>query len=291
MIIDMIFLSGRSPASCDRGYGHCSMFLGRRASRGRSTPTPSPPPPPPPAPHTTPSPPPSGLPEPSRLEALRELLQVNQPLLLRRDPLIRQYITCIRTAPMQDDWYTLIPDPLRESWSTLALVMEKYRGKTISLTSMRRQVQKLALGYAISRKAHHNHTPRQLTPPWWDPEGMVKGMVAARQMAHDGPEYDRHIPTGPDHRPTTDFQLTEWVREHQRICAQCQQWPSFAAFCAHNQDNPCYFSHLLAWVYGKWRFPLTERPPAGRLDNYESFGWSPVYPSQWRWTGCSRRAI
>lgn len=210
------------------------------------------------------------------LAAMRDLLEINKPMLEKRDPLLLQYISCIRTARMQPEWEHLIPDPLRESWSTLAVVTTMHEGKTISLTSMRRQVQKLALGYVIAKKHKTLHAPHPLTAPWWDPEGMVNGMITARQLAHDGPEYDRAIPGGPDYQPSTTFVLPEWVREHQRTCQSCEQQPSFAALCAVNQTNPCYFSHILAWLYGKWRFPLTARPPPGHLDNYASFSWSPI---------------
>lgn len=216
------------------------------------------------------------MPDVAALKTLRDLLEVNQPMLERSDPLILQYISCIKTARMQPEWRSLIPNPLREQWSTLVVVLAKHEGKNISLTSMRRQVQKLALSYVIARKSKTLSSPTPLTAPWWDPEGMVNGMINARQHAHDGPEYDRAIPVGPDHQPSTQFVLSEWAREHQRTCSTCRRWPSFAALCTANQNNPCYFSHILAWLYGKWRFPLTERPPPGRLDNYESFEWSPV---------------
>lgn len=177
---------------------------------------------------------------------------------------------------MQDTWRSLLPDAHQASWSTMEYVRSLNQGKTISLSSLRRQIHKLALAFIISQKTRKTHTPQQLTAAWWDVEGMVNGVVQAWLQAHDGPDYDRSIQVGPDHQPSTDFVLPEWLREHQRICEHCQQWTSFADYCAHNQVNTCYFSHIFCWLYGNWRFPLWRRPAPGVRDNHASFSWSPV---------------
>lgn len=150
------------------------------------------------------------------------------------------------------------------------------QGKTISLSSLRRQIHKLALAFIISQKNRKPHSPQQVTAAWWDVEGMVNSVVQAWLQAHDGPDYDRSIPVGPDHQPSTDFILPEWLREHQRTCDHCKQWTSFADYCAHNHVNTCYFSHIFTWLYGNWRFPLWRRPSPGIRDNHASFDWSPV---------------
>ena len=207
-------------------------------------------------------PPPPDEANTSSLSNLRSLLQDDEAALADADPLLQQFVAFIRSAPMQDDWRDHLPQPLRDRWSAVELVLERHRNRPLSLSGLRREVHKVALSFAISRKRRQRVSPRSLTPPWWDVKGMVGSYLEAIRQSHPGLVYDKSIPCPP--KPHTNFNLVAWYEEHRRHCPHCRDtYPSFATFCAANRDNPCYFSHIFAWLHGLWRIPLVRPPPSG----------------------------
>lgn len=103
-----------------------------------------------------------------------------------------------------------------------------------------------------------------------DAEGYVRVYTSSMVGTIDEHVYSKRIET-PNTASAID--ISELWQLHQRSCDSCKQLGDFDKAVAGdaNITNPCYISHIMAWVSGQWRLPLTEQPKRTDTPNYESF--------------------
>lgn len=67
---------------------------------------------------------------------------------------------------------------------------------------------------------------------------------------------------------SSPFNLEAWWMYHQTSCKECAHFGNWSDAKAHNQENPCYISDILAILYHGFVIPFRSLPPQRQLDNY-----------------------
>lgn len=78
----------------------------------------------------------------------------------------------------------------------------------------------------------------------------------------------------------TPLKVQQWYLRHHSCCHVCQAWNcsgSWAWAKEHNEENTCYISHILAFLWHGYVIPLKELPTEPiRRDNYDTIAMAPA---------------
>lgn len=170
----------------------------------------------------------------------------------------------VRVFPCPESFVPWVP-PSDPAWSAFQRLTDE--GATYSETGLRRQLNRAMAA------AQPGAGPQVAIPMSDDPERLTWQYVAAIRASVVGQYYTTRL-SGT--QVESDFKLDGWWVNHQSHCEACRAYGDWEFAREHNEENPCYFSHLLASLFHGFLLPFKSFPSPQRMANYESLDLSPL---------------
>ena len=200
-------------------------------------------------------------------------------------PLIATHVEAYLTYPLPARWRTYLPQV--SSFSAVDKLLTTHTSTSSSASSTFAPQPLLPLGFVsllglqraarasiINQLKDSSRTAKEALEEevhaFNDAAGYVRVYTSSMVGTIDEHVYSKKIAT-PNTASAID--ISELWQLHQRSCDPCRPLGDFEQAVAGdaNITNPCYISHIMAWVCGQWRLPLTQQPKRTDTPNYESF--------------------
>ena len=198
------------------------------------------------------------------------------------DAFIQQSTSKLWQAPMPEHLKFLLPKAGEVGWSVVDDHLAQQQGVPMSLSGLRRLVNKKVVQFAVNRSGDQSvEEVRSLLTPstheWYDVEGFVRTYRDLVEEPTSPVTYKREVQLWNIHKP---FPILDWWELHRPGCLDCEQHlqsygGSALLAIGHNEANPCYFADVMSWLSGSWRLPLAQVPAPRKLPNHASLFWSP----------------